>query len=178
MTYSGADMLGQPFIKPPCNAKLRQLFWHCTELIGDTFPVPLPSYKQTPLAHRISQLIGVDVSLKETISLDQIQQLHVPSSDAYQTYFGWQDTRTGKRPQRQIRAEAMPAQPIQNGTAQHAEAAQPRSNLYLQFGWLDGVCVSKGSAVRRAQLVVWETEGLVQAHDHVPLRALLQIHLL
>ena len=54
------------------------------------------------------------------------------------------------------------------------DTGEIRENYYLQFGWLDGIAWYKQNSVK-AELLSWETVQSVQAHDHLPLRALMRV---
>lgn len=45
--------------------------------------------------------------------------------------------------------------------------------FHPRFGWLDGIAWYKQNSVK-AELLSWETVQSVQAHDHLPLRALMR----
>ena len=159
-----------------------QLFTLVTDASPDV-PIPLPSYKQTPLDYRISKKLGVTVELKDAATMSQVSQLELSDPKSSMVYFGWKDQK-GKDLNKQIRNEPI-AVDEQKVSACTSTADLPKltsidkekTNKYLQLGWLDGVGIYKGSTAKNSELKVWETESEVQAFDHLPLRAIVQIDL-
>ena len=166
--YSGKDIMGQPFCIPPCNVKLRELFLlHVDAVKAQGLPVPLPSYKRSPLERTATELLGCEATCPDVVCLGPGAMLR--GEEVKETfglraaYFGWKSK--GKALQRAIKLEG-------NGP----ESGQ---NLYLQLGWLDGVGVYRdpeGTKMKAtASVVRWETEERVQAYDHLPMRAVISV---
>merc|ERR1711937_262998 len=112
----------------------------------------MPSYKQTPLQARLSERLGIQVEIKQAVNLTQIKDAQIPVNNDKEIYFGWTNIK-GKWLQRQIRAEPVDTTAELNksessndlGIHGNAESKpQTLQNLYLQFGWLDGVGIYKG----------------------------------
>jgi len=182
MIYDGLDIRGNKFIMPRCNIKMKQLFHLCTDTNPDELSVPMPSYKQTPLDKKLSSSLGVNLQLTDCICLSQLTAHQMPNDQLDWSYFGWKDAQ-GTWLQRQIRAEPADGLKLNCTSPREDEEEAPpttedkETNLYLQFGWLDGVGISKESTAQSSKIVVWETEDQVQAFDHLPLRAIIEIKL-
>jgi len=164
LVFSGKDLNGQEFTVSPCNERLSQLFsLHIEPACRGTVPVPLPSYKRSPLDFLISQCIDTRVSLEDVACIDEVHcrpPRCYPGTDLFEDYFGWQ--RNGKWLQRVLKSDT------QSETASD-------SNLCLQLGWPDGVGIHKGNTVE-AELLTWETDAGVQAYDHLPMRSVVSVH--
>ena len=177
LLYAGLDACGQPFRPAPCSELLRQLFsLHVDAVVERGMAVPLPSFRRTPLEAATSRLLGCSASCLEVVCLDATGQPTpslegapvTPHSGSHATflsspasYFGWHGAKKGHTSQRDVKPD-----PCDDGSY---------DNLYLQLGWLDGVGVYKGSTVKRAELQVWETDVGVQAFDHLPVRAVVEL---
>ncbi|CAK9029254.1 Reverse transcriptase domain-containing protein [Durusdinium trenchii] len=170
LTYSGADVTGKPHQAPPCNIKLRQMFSLSLDAALASGVVPWPFYQVQPFEVTLAQQLGCRLKLVEMASLSRIRALSPltwPHSSStlereglLSAYFNW--TEDGKKMQRKIRVE-------------HVENDR-KDNYYLQFGWLDGVAWYKKNSVKTT-LCCWETVQSVQAFDHLPMRAKMQVML-
>lgn len=162
LLYSGKDITGRDFKAPVCREVMRRLFTLHIDAVKEAgVPVPLPSYKRTPLDNVISQVLGCQLHALDVVCIDELNCSELYQKKTFssaETYFGWKHK--GKSMQRQLKAD-------------HSDDDE---NLYLQLGWLDGVGIYRGSTVK-AELRTWETDHRIQAFDHLPLRSLVTIHL-
>eukprot|EP00930_Biecheleria_cincta_P099334 TRINITY_DN9096_c0_g2_i1.p1 TRINITY_DN9096_c0_g2~~TRINITY_DN9096_c0_g2_i1.p1 ORF type:complete len:993 (+),score=167.85 TRINITY_DN9096_c0_g2_i1:57-3035(+) len=186
LVYDGVDLKGNQYTPPKCNIKLRKMF-HLA--VDSDVEVPWPSYKVQPLGEMIGKQMGCRVELQDVVALQKLagkdmagdmttrvahyQELarrrDVAGADLANhlehVYFAWYDE-ANKPLQRSIRWEK-PS--VENGPP----------NYYMQLGWLDGVGRWKENSVasdgRTSELIAWDTEPRVQAFDHVPLRAVVNL---
>jgi hypothetical protein len=150
-----------------CNVQLGELFLlHVDAVRAQGLPVPLPSYRRSPVDRAATELVGVEATCPEVVRLGSVLARAAAgggsvgwASGTRAAYFGWRSAE-GRQVQRELKAE---------GGDGGAEAG-----LYLQLGWLDGVGVYRGGTAA-ARLAAWETEERVQAFDHLPIRAVVSV---
>ena len=66
LVYDGNDLAGRPFRSPPCNALLKELFaTHVDSVKMFGLPVPLPSYKRSPLDTLVSAGLGCAICFRD-----------------------------------------------------------------------------------------------------------------
>merc|ERR1712113_1369300 len=95
------------------------------------------------------------LKIRKSLSVNPAQLM---SEDLPLVYFGWKEN--GKNVQRVMKGEE--------------SSADGPPSYYLQLGWLDGVGTWKHGTVD-SKIVAWETEPRIQAFDHVPMRAVLDV---
>jgi len=186
LVYRGKDCHGNEYVPPQCNLKFSKLFTLPIDALeAGLVEVPMPSYKQTPIDVLLSAQVGCKVALSEVVCQEEagvslfMKKLGVHEKDGVSikfdseekaiaaTYFGWDDDHNSQRNVRKEHIDPKGVDPKDVDTE--------KRNLYLQSGWLDGVGIYKGGSGSTGSLVVWETESQVQAFDHLPLRAVVDI---
>jgi hypothetical protein len=162
VVYRGMGLNGKQCVPAPCNQLLHEMF----ELVVDAGPeiaIPLPSYKQTPLDNILSNRSGRELSLKN---------LEVDS-----TYTGFRTNRqnlTRKQQEEMVRDKYFSWR--ENGKFLQRQVRGDGRSDYLQLGWLDGVGVYRNHrGLASAKLVDWQTSPSIQAFDHLPLRAVVDV---
>jgi hypothetical protein len=162
LLYKGRDLSGREFDPPGCNLLLRRLFTLHVDAVEERgLAVPLPSYKRSPLDELVSTSLGYPVRFEDIVcagSIDALRPQDSTTHDARSAYFGWEQK--GSMVQRTLNAE-------------FGDDGAPEA-LYLHLGWPAGIGVYKGGSIM-AELQAWETDVRVQAFDHLPTRAVVQI---
>jgi hypothetical protein len=192
LVYTGRDLAGRPFQPPACNVLLRELFSLHVDAVADRgLPVPLPSYKRSPLDVLVSSCLGCAVRFRDVACRADDFRLGLAGlglgkiEDCRWAYFGW--VIRGDSVQRSIAppgeeeegdgllgddpagaAEGLASPLLRGGSRQCFGAAS--STFCLQLGWPDGVGIYRGGTTS-ARLAAWETEDRVLAFDHLPIRA-------
>jgi hypothetical protein len=173
LLYKGKDLSGREFHPAECNAVLRRLFnLHVDAVKERGLAVPLPSYKRSPLDELLSMSLGYPVRFEDMVSysfiqsaVDQAKSSTLLSESATQNsrfaYFGWKQ-------REEMVQRAVNVDPSDDGL---------RKNMYLHLGWPDGVGVYKHGNGVAAKLLAWETEADLQAFDHLPARAVVELSL-
>jgi hypothetical protein len=170
LLYKGRDLSGREFQPAACNDMLRRLFTLHVDAVEERgMPVPLPSYKRSPLDVLVSMSLGYPVQFEDMTSPSAVESalagaaaLRPQDSAAHSSrlaYFGWE--RRSKMVQQAIHVDL-----LEDGL---------RDNMYLHLGWPDGVGVYRGCEGAAARLLAWETEAGLQAFDHLPVRAVVEI---
>jgi hypothetical protein len=201
LLYSGKDLAGQQFSTPECNVLLQELFtMHVHAVQTKSLPVPLPSYKRSPLDLLVSASLGCSVRFSDVVCRGDGDRFEMGLSgmgvrkveDCRRAYFGWVEH--GDDVQRSIAptcednqvgwinhdeelstdADETSMQSKQPGNGCHQDTGPLSSNLCLQLGWPDGVGIYRGGTAG-ARMVAWETEERVQAFDHLPIRATISV---
>ena len=191
LLYSGVDLTGRPFITPDCNVLLRELFYlHVDAVQLEGLPVPLPSYKRSPLDILVSSRLGCDVRFRELVHHQTTEQIGAGGLQVAQiqdkrwAYFGWivrgtdvqrnfghgtysssikKDSDDGETDSTHLQRQGSKSRL----SVQHEEIASP---AYLQLGWPDGVGVYRG-ATAATKLLGWETEEQVGVNKRVKCKA-------
>jgi hypothetical protein len=169
LLYEGKDLCLQDARPSQSCELLKKLFTlHVDAAKDQSFSVPLPTFKVTPLDVAVSTLVNCSVSSVEVVCLNPSHgsKTAMPATprslgdSTAESYFGWYGAKKGHTSQRDIKEDG-------------AGEGKP-GHQYLQLGWLDGVGVYKDSTAK-ARLTAWESDDRVQAFDHLPVRAVVEI---
>ena len=178
LLYEGVDACMQAVRPSHSSQLLRRLFsLHVDAVAERDLPVPLPSFRRTPLDAAASVLLKCSASSVDLVCLDAAGRPAPPAgvppsalgvtpraaSSTAAAYFGWHGAKKGHTSQRDIKADG-------------GGEAGGYSGQYIQLGWLDGVGVYREGTVK-AELRAWETDAGVQAFDHLPVRAVVEVDL-
>jgi len=173
LTFSGHDLRGRAYELPACNVKLKELFrLTIDEALNAAIVLPWPFYRVQPFEAMLGAQLGCRLRLLDLVCFtrlvdiqqDFLSKLPYPSSansseehaKLLSSYFNWKEG--GKWLQRKLRSES----------------ATAGENWFFQFGWLDSVGWYKESSVQ-VDLLSWESVPTIQAYDHLPMRARMQV---
>lgn len=170
LLFEGKDLKGNEFVTAECNDLLRKLFTLHVDAVKDgRLPVPLPSYKRSPLDELLSLRLTFPVRFGDMIctgKIDSSRQLDPPEANSRFAYFGWE----GNKPKPRLSQRYICREP---SSADDAGGPGPAC---LQLGWREGVGICKEECKEiAARLVAWETEVGVHAFDNLPMRAVVEV---
>ena len=104
LVYGGKDLAGLPYRCPPCNTLLKKLFiTHVDAVLEQGLPVPLPSYKRSPLDTLVSAGLGCAVRFRDVATRrpgddwpDAARVLGIDRIHNHSwAYFGWHGSSRG-----------------------------------------------------------------------------------
>jgi len=161
--FTGVDCFGRSHNQPPlCSQALTTLFETNHDWVQRTgSAVPLLTHRRTPVDALLSQALGFDIQMPESVTLEQLTAgaaiLRVPQGgveDLLELYF--------------------PSTPPKNKTHSRVLKKNLGEALYMQVGWSDGIGVYRNGSCK-SELVSWNSQEDVVAFDHVPVKGCVRV---